>query len=305
MYMIVFDIEWNHGCDEIRLDEILQIGAVRLDRLGGKIMDTFRVNIRPSVHAQLGVAARQVLDLPVFLQAEQDFSQAMAAFCRWCGDEETFAAWGNSDAEVLRRNCSYWDIPCIEMETVYDIQASFSGCVGSSQRIALYRAAEYCGIPDCFDCHDALYDAVYTAVVGEWIPMDSLVPCALPRRIQRLSREKFPRQPRRRVGPFASKEAALESRESRRAMCPHCGKKIWIQAWNSAVPGKYYADFYCPLHGWHLCRLTLDTAENGMWRGRVAIPAATQNNMREFYLATKAEYYPCQPIGKKRKRRSV
>lgn len=32
--MIVFDIEWNHGCDEIRLDEILQIGAVRLDKIG-------------------------------------------------------------------------------------------------------------------------------------------------------------------------------------------------------------------------------------------------------------------------------
>ena len=37
--MIVFDIEWNHGCDESPLDEILQIGAVRLDRLGGRILD--------------------------------------------------------------------------------------------------------------------------------------------------------------------------------------------------------------------------------------------------------------------------
>ena len=301
--MIVFDIEWNHGRDEIRLDEILQIGAVRLDRLGGKIIDTFRVNIRPSVHEELGVAAREVLDLPTFLQAERDFPQAMAEFFRWCGNESLFAAWGNSDVEVLRRNCAYWNVPQPKMEKVFDIQASFSERLGSRLRIALYRAVDYCGIPDCFDCHDALYDAVYTALIGEWIPEDGLLLCALPRRLQRLSGEKFPRQPRRRVGPFPTREAALEARESRRVICPHCGRKMWIQAWAFTEPEKHYADFFCPVHGWYLCRLTLEVAQDGTWRGRVAVPAITQSNMQEFYLATKAECYHCQPIGKKRKRR--
>ena len=301
--MIVFDIEWNHGCDEIRLDEILQIGAVRLDRLGGKIIDTFRVNIRPSVHKELGVAAREVLDLPTFLRAELDFPGAMAAFRAWCGEERLFAAWGNCDVDVLRRNCAYWNVSSPEMEKVYDIQASFSALLGSKLRIALYRAVEYCGIPDCFDCHDALYDAMYTAIIGEWVPEEGLLLCALPRRLQRLSNEKFPRQPRRRVGPFPTREAALEARESRRAMCPHCGRKIWIQTWTGAVPERCYADFCCPVHGWFLCRLTLDVGEDGKWRGRVAIPAITQNTMQEFYLATKAECYRCEPIGKKRKRR--
>ena len=301
--MIVFDIEWNHGRDEIRLDEILQIGAVRLDRLGGKIVDTFQVNIRPSVHKELGIAAREVLDLPTFLRSELDFPQAMEAFCRWCGAERLFAAWGNSDVEVLRRNCAYWNVPAPEMNQVYDIQASFSDRLGSKLRIALYRAVEYCAIPDCFDCHDALNDAVYTALIGEWIPADRLMLCALPRRLQRLCDEKFPRQPRRRVGPFGSKEAVLEARESRRAVCPHCGRKMWIQTWVSGGQDRYYADFCCPVHGWYLCRLTLDAGEDGRWRGRAVVPAITQNTMQEFYLATKAGCYHCQPIGKKRKRR--
>lgn len=301
--MIVFDIEWNHGCDDIRLDEILQIGAVRLDRLGGKITDTFTVNIRPSVHAELGVAAREVLDLPTFLQAEQDFPQAMAAFCHWCGEERIFAAWGNSDVEVLRRNCVYWDISPLKMEKVYDIQASFSGVLGISQRLALYRAAEYCGIPDCFDCHNALYDAVYTAMIGEWIPTDSLMRCALPRRLQRLSKEWLPRQSRRRVGPFPTVEAALNARESRWVVCPHCERKTYIQAWTYSETGKYYADFYCPEHGWYLCRLTLACTDDGKWRGRVTTPAATQRTMSEFHAATKAEHFDCKPIGKERKRR--
>lgn len=301
--MIVFDIEWNHGRDDIRLDEILQIGAVRLDRLGGKIIDTFRLNIRPSVHKELGIAAREVLDLPTFLQSELDFPRAMDEFRRWCGEEHLFAAWGNSDMEVLRRNCAYWNLPAPGMEKVYDIQASFSARLGSKLRIALYRAVEYCAIPDCFDCHDALHDAVYTALIGEWIPADDLMLCALPRRLQRLCDEKFPRQPRRRIGPFGSKEAVLEARESRRVMCPHCGRKMWIQTWSEAGQDRYYADFCCPVHGWYLCRLTLDVGEDGAWRGREVVPAITQNTMQEFYMATKAGCYRCQPIGRKRKRR--
>lgn len=301
--MIVFDIEWNHGRDDIPLDEILQIGAVRLDRLGGKITDTFRVNIRPAVHAELGVAAREVLDLPTFLRAEQDFPQAMESFYHWCAGENLFAAWGNSDFEVLRRNCAYWNVPQFKAEKVYDIQASFSARLGTGQKIALYRAVEYCGIPACFDCHDALHDALYTALVGEWIPEDGLMQCALPRRLQRLSGEKFPRQPRRRIGPNAEKETLLESRESRRAMCPHCGRKIWIQTWVSADEETYFADFCCPLHGWFLYRLKLDIGQDGNWRGRAAVPAITPNTMRAFYFATKGQCYHCGPIGKKRKRR--
>lgn len=39
--MIILDLEWNQGYDKTVLDEVLQIGAVRVDRLGGPITDTF------------------------------------------------------------------------------------------------------------------------------------------------------------------------------------------------------------------------------------------------------------------------
>ena len=39
--MIVLDLEWNRGYDKKPLDEVLQIGAVRMDGLGGPITDTF------------------------------------------------------------------------------------------------------------------------------------------------------------------------------------------------------------------------------------------------------------------------
>ena len=45
--MIIMDLEWNRSYDKIPLEEILQIGAVRLERMGGPIVDTFSVFIRP------------------------------------------------------------------------------------------------------------------------------------------------------------------------------------------------------------------------------------------------------------------
>ena len=51
--MIIFDLEWNHGYKPRLPDEILQIGAVKVDRLGGRIIDTFNAYIHPSVYKKL------------------------------------------------------------------------------------------------------------------------------------------------------------------------------------------------------------------------------------------------------------
>ena len=48
--MIVLDLEWNRGYDKTPLEEILQIGAVKLDKLGGTITDTFCIFVHPCVH---------------------------------------------------------------------------------------------------------------------------------------------------------------------------------------------------------------------------------------------------------------
>lgn len=300
--MIVFDLEWNSGYGKARLDEIVQIGAVRLDRLGGKITETFNILIRPSVHKKLGMAAKKILDMQVLRNADMNFPQAWAAFLQWCGSEGEFAAWGGSDMEVLRQNCAHWKVPMPEWEKVYDLQASFSALLGSGQSIALYRAVEYCGIPDSLDCHNALCDAVYTAVIGEWIPADKLLE-ALPRRVQRLSRADFPPQQRRKVGPFPSWQSALDSRDSRRADCPQCGKTVCLKAWYYRNPQQVYGDFCCPEHGWHLCRLTLARQEDGTWRGRQTVPALTRSLVWEFYAATKSNQYICKSSIKKRRRR--
>lgn len=61
--MIVMDLEWNRGYDDKPVSEILQIGAVRTEKPGGPILDTFNAYIRPVVHKK---ADRWAKELPDF-----------------------------------------------------------------------------------------------------------------------------------------------------------------------------------------------------------------------------------------------
>ena len=130
-----------------------------------------------------------------------EFPAALERFRAWCGGETAFAAWGGGDDfKALRQNCEYWNIPPVPVETVCDLQTAFSYLVGAGQQVALWRAAEYCGVPDIFDFHNALCDAMYTAVVARWI-----TPEALAYRPER--REKARRRPASPSCPFPSSPA--------------------------------------------------------------------------------------------------
>ena len=71
--MIVLDLEWNRGYDKKPLDEVLQIGAVRMDGLGGPITDTFNVYIRPRVHKCLNHLAKELPELASILASQLTF----------------------------------------------------------------------------------------------------------------------------------------------------------------------------------------------------------------------------------------
>lgn len=299
--MIILDLEWNRGYDNKKLSEILQIGAVRQERPGGWITDTFNVFIRPRVHKRFDLGAKVLPELQAARDSEIDFPTAMAAFLQWAGPETVFAAWGIDDLEILRQNCEYWDVPCIQTDKAYDFQAAFSLLVGAEQQIALYRAVEYCKIPTPFTFHNALNDSVYTAMIGERLTPDLLVMQAVPRKIRRLAQIQFPRQPKRRVGPFQAPKVAMDHRTCRMLACPICGTTAWVLEWHFSDPRRCYGTFQCPEHGKFLCRLTLSLFENGRWRGRLAIPEITPNVLLDYDAAVKGTSYICK--GKSRKRR--
>ena len=62
--MIVIDLEWNSGLyTKLRLDEILQIGAVKVDLDRRRIVDSFNAYIRPTIHKRYSPAVAQLPDL--------------------------------------------------------------------------------------------------------------------------------------------------------------------------------------------------------------------------------------------------
>ena len=173
--MIVMDLEWNRSYDRKRLDEILQIGAVRIDATGGPILSTFNAFIRPRVHKRFDPGARKLPDLQKSVNSKTSFAEAWAAFMDWCGAERVFAFWGPDDFGVIRQNCAYWGVPAPEPERVYDFQRAFAHAFGTpTQMMALWRVVDYLGIPDVFDFHNALYDATYTALIGAWLRREDL-----------------------------------------------------------------------------------------------------------------------------------
>jgi len=295
--MIVLDLEWNRGYDKKPLDEILQIGAVRLENPYNQIVDTFNICILPLIHKSLNRPAKQLPMLEDIQTSGLIFPKAMELFRAWCGQEQIFAVWGGDDVDILRQNCSYWQVPCVEAEVVYDFQAAFSRRVETRQSVALYRAVEYCGIPDSFTYHNALNDAMYTALVGGWLREKDLNMQEIPRQLRKLAETVFPPQPRRKLGRFLTIEAALNSPACRQQACPLCAAEGWIQQWyfHRGVP-RYYGAHHCPQHGWFLCRLTFSRCETGGWRAHAATPAPTLRFLQEFYAAAQDQSHICKKL---------
>lgn len=310
--MIVFDLEWNRGYDTRSLDEILQIGAVRIAGLGQPVLDTFNVYIRPCVHKKFGPGAKGLPDLQRSVDSATDFSQGLSLFLEWCGGERELAAWGGDDFKALRQNCAYWKLPAPAFQRELDLQRAFGHVMGEdSRQISLQSAIETCGIPMRDTLHNALHDAMYTAAVSAWITEEALAyrpPRKKKRRerhrMPKFSAEQFPAQPKRRIGPYPAVQAVLNDKRARQPQCPVCGRELCVHRWSGPVGRCYYAAVGCKEHGQFLCRLTLAQLENGEWRGRISVPAITPELERAYQRALEAGTVNCTgSIRRKKKRR--
>lgn len=309
--MVIFDLEWNRGYDKNPLNEILQIGAVRVEHLGASVLDVFDAYIRPVVHKRFDVGAAALPELREYRSRGRSFGGAMEDFRAWCRGETVFASWGGGDLDILKENCAYWHVDFLTAEKVYDLQTCFAHMLGAEQSIALWRAAAYCGVPDTFTFHNARNDALYTALVGAWLTPEALAyipPTKEEKLALRFCSQSFPRQPRRKVGPLPTAEQVLDAREARRPPCPFCGRTGAVGRWYT--PGRkkgagsfrqYYGEFSCPIHGRFLSRLTLARAENGTWSGRRTVPALTPELLKEYAAAARGESHACK--GSRRRRR--
>ena len=337
--MIIFDLEWNRGYDTHALNEILQIGAVRVERLGGRIVDTLDLYIRPRIHKKLNKVSQDLPEIDRSLQSQMDFPMAMRQFLDWCGEDRVFGTWGLDDVQVLQQNCAYWGMHMPHMDRLHDLQAVFSTLLGVGHALALESAVQYCDVPTPFCYHNAHNDALYTAIVGEvmgdWalllepqaygtIDKGARPPKKPSRRRKHMSKPEEPHgilRPEERqamlaefaplqelpapkkCGPMAASRDILNAYPARRTACPVCGKKRTVQSWYTQDWGRFYSTFHCNEHGKFLCRLRLYMERgSSKWMGRLEVLPPENKNLGFFEAALRFQPYRCknpQPKAKK------
>ncbi len=305
MSLIVFDLEWNSGLyDRIRLDEILQIGAVKLQTPGGPILDSFNVYIRPWIHKRFSPAAAALPDLALSKSSQLDFPAALEDFLAWCGEDRVFASWGTSDLGVLLQNQEYWQLKARLPETYVDLQLAFDRVIGCSENLSLEWCAEYCGVPDIFDPHNALADAVYTACVGRLLTQEELDGAVRPARPEPKGSRALPRRPGGWHGPFDSLDLVLNNRGCRKALCPRCQLAVRVPAWHKGPDGYYYSKFACPqCTRSYLLRLEVQTDKRKKLWASTAVYRATGQRREAYEAAAQTPPIPCKGRRRWRRRR--
>ena len=297
--MIVFDLEWNTGPYGGAFPEIIQIGAVKLDRAAGMITDTFSIYIKPQKHKKINKNILHVAALEEAQASEITFSEAFGLFSAWCGDDSEFGTWGNDDFKVLHENIKYYSLPDALPEGYCNLQSAFSSVAGASGQLALYKAAEYCGIPDSFTFHDAVNDSMYTSLVSLMLPDSALegaysvvdisdIPTSL-----MLCRHSYTR--------FKSKNQLLNSRKCRTATCPRCGKIMRIAQWKTADGKHYHTRFSCPKHGVFALCLDVTAASGGTYTGKTYVVARGRKTEQLFSRGAGETEFTCKKLTRRRK----
>ena len=305
--MIVIDLEWNSGLyTSTRLDEILQIGAVKVDLDRRRIVDSYNAYLRPLVHRRYSPAAGQLPDLALSERSKLDFPAALEEFLAWCGGDMLFASWGNSDLPVLIQNQKFWGLTYPLPSTFVDLQLAFGRQVGCGNNLSLERVCEYCRVPDIFDPHNALYDAMSAWVVSDRLPLSLLLEAVreagqpLPK-----GQKALPRRAKAWAGPFSSLSATLNNRGCRRANCPRCAAVNRVDQWLPGQDGYYYARFSCQgCKRGYLLRLEVYRDKKGRFWGNSAVFRAVGAHQRAYQDAVRdAQPIPCAKTRPRRRRR--
>ena len=208
-----------------------------------------------------------------------------------------YVAWGEDDFRVLQQNVTFWKLKPLSIRAAFNLQRGFGQHLGTNAQIALCRAVAYCKISEIFTFHDALNDAMYAALLTQWITLHDLVvpPRAAGfRHCWRWSSTPFLPPTKKRSKYLSSMQAVLNFPRMRQQSCPVCGRKLWVQSWFQWQESEtYYAPIFCCTHGGFLCRLTM-TQYNGLYRACSAIVSADRRELLRFHAACSGNSFVCQ-----------
>jgi inhibitor of KinA sporulation pathway (predicted exonuclease) len=296
MSYVFFDLEWNQGyprSEADRLDEIIQLGAYRLDSWEDS-GTSFSSYVRPSIHKKLHHRVKKMLPLnQKELETAAPFKRVIREFFHWCGENPVFFTWGGCDARVLDMNlCWYGLEEYLDIE-IYDLQRAYDLLIAhTDQQASLQDAVEALGISSSLEYHDAGNDAYYTARIGaEMVRRLKRLPTEeeLDREEEAFRREKHRRaneealhglgeclergkpQLQQSCGTFQNQEDCLKSRGARVFRCPSCDSLLCCGNWYQ-VGERYISRSRCAEHGkYYSCLTMTKTPRKGLWKATAEI----------------------------------
>lgn len=169
MTHIIVDLEFTpvpFGCNSKLSQEIIEIGAVRLDN-DYHPTDTFSLLVRPE-HRYINPVCASLTGIHFSdLETALSFQDAYTVFENWVGSEPYILyQWSENDFFQLRKECKFHGIKSnLCNKDWVDIQRKFSELVGISSVFSLEKALRTLDISFSGTMHRAKDDAWNTALI--------------------------------------------------------------------------------------------------------------------------------------------
>lgn len=279
MNYIVLDLEWNQSPDGKEHEiphlpfEIIQIGAVKLDR-DLTIISQFCERIRPVVYPELHYKIQEILQIDYAdFQKARTFPEVAVDFFNWCGPYSYFCTWGPSDLTELQRNLKYYKVksPFSFPLFFYDIQKIFSIVYEDRKtRRNLEFAVSHLGISKDAPFHDALSDAMYTAMVLRCLSKRDIlknysIDCYQPPRTREEEiyavYETYSKYVSR---EYETRQEAMEDRILTQTPCYLCSRTASKEIpWFVGSSKSYYCLARCREHGYLRGKIRFKKSEDG------------------------------------------
>ena len=112
MNYIIFDLEWNRFTKALKVrcpDEIIQIGAVKYnDKM--EYIDSFKSYITPVLYKKMEPTVHKLTGISISMLKKngRPFKEVLDDFIDFIGNDAVVMSWGAQDADILRKNCSYF-----------------------------------------------------------------------------------------------------------------------------------------------------------------------------------------------------
>ena len=176
MDYILFDLEWNRFVKAVKKrcpDEIIQIGAVKYNSQM-KCIGAFNRFVSPVLYKRIEPTVSKLtgLDMSILKKEGVPFAKAIKDFRKFIGTDSVLMSWGSQDAQILRKNCHYFnpDAKLSFMTNFVDAQRYVTHTLTSDKSggnlLSVKLAADLSGISYNEErLHDALVDATVSGLV--------------------------------------------------------------------------------------------------------------------------------------------